>query len=71
MLLVIISNVTSWPFVFLAIRRWLQAFPYRVDFSILPYLLALLVTVLIAYGSMLYHTYRASTINPADSLRYE
>ena len=29
------------------------------------------VEMTIAYGSMLYHTYKASKINPADSLRYE
>ena len=71
MILVFLSNLASWPLVFLVTRRWLQAFPYRADFSILPYLIALLVTVFIAYGSMLYHTYKSSKINPADSLRYE
>jgi len=70
-LLVVLSNLASWPLVFLATRKWLQSFPYRVDFSILPYLVALFVTVAIAYGSMLYHTSKASRINPADSLRYE
>jgi len=70
-LLVILANLTSWPLVYFAIRRWLQAFPYRVESSILPYLTALVITMLIAYGSMLYHTYKASRINPADSLRYE
>jgi putative ABC transport system permease protein len=69
--LVVVANLASWPLVYFAIRRWLQAFPYRVEPSILPYLAALLLTMLIAYGSMLYHTFKASRINPADSLRYE
>lgn len=70
-LLVIIANLVSWPVVFFATQKWLQSFPYRVNPSILPYVGAMLVTMAIAYGSMLYHTYRASQINPADSLRYE
>jgi len=71
MLLVIIANLASWPLIYLALHRWLQSFPYRADFAIWPFLVALSVTLLIAYGSMLYHTYKASRINPADSLRYE
>jgi ABC-type lipoprotein release transport system permease subunit len=42
-----------------------------VNTAVWPYLGAFAVTLLVAYGSMLYHTYRASQINPADSLRYE
>ncbi len=70
-LLVIIANIVSWPMVYFATDKWLQAFPYRVMPTILPYLAAMLATLVIAYGSMLYHTFRASQINPADSLRYE
>lgn len=70
-LLVFIANLLAWPVVYLATQKWLQSFPYRVNPSILLYVGAMLVTIAIAYGSMLYHTYRASQINPADSLRYE
>ena len=57
--------------VYFATNKWLQTFPYQVGISLLPYLVALLATMAIAYGSMLYHTYKASQINPADSLRCE
>jgi putative ABC transport system permease protein len=70
-LLVIIANLASWPLVYLVTKQWLQSFPYKVATSIVPYLAAMAITMLIAYGSMLYHTYKASRINPADSLRYE
>ena len=69
--LVVIANLASWPVVYFVIRKWLQAFPYKVPYSILPYLAAIVITIVIAYGSMLYHTYKASRINPADSLRHE
>jgi putative ABC transport system permease protein len=70
-LLVIIANLASWPVVYFVSRQWLQSFPYKVPPSILPYLAAMALTMLIAYGSMLYHTYKASQINPAESLRHE
>jgi len=70
-LLVIIANLASWPVVYFVTRQWLQSFPYKVAPSIIPYLAAMAVTMIIAYGSMLYHTYKASQINPADSLRHE
>jgi putative ABC transport system permease protein len=70
-LLVIIANLASWPLVYFVTRHWLQSFPYKVSPSVLPYAAAMVLTMIIAYGSMLYHTHKASKINPADSLRYE
>ena len=70
-LLVIIANLASWPVVYFVTRQWLQSFPYKAAPSIVPYLAAMTITLIIAYGSMLYHTYKAAQINPADSLRYE
>lgn len=71
LVLVIIANLVSWPAIYLVNQRWLQTFPYKVSFAIWPYFAAFALTIFIAWGSMLYHTYRASMINPADSLRYE
>jgi putative ABC transport system permease protein len=71
LVLVIIANLASWPAVYFVNRQWLQSFPYKVDFAIWPYLTAFAITLMVAWGSMLYHTFRASRINPADSLRYE
>jgi putative ABC transport system permease protein len=70
-LLVILANLASWPVVYFVTRQWLQSFPYKVAPSIVPYLAAMAATMIIAYSSMLYHTYKASQINPANSLRHE
>ena len=70
-ILVVLANLASWPVVYFVTRQWLQSFPYKVAPSIIPYLAAMAVTMIIAYSSMLYHTYKASQINPADSLRHE
>jgi len=70
-ILVFLANLVSWPLVHYFTWKWLQGFPYRTNPSIWPYLAALLATLLIAFASMIYHTRRASRINPAESLRYE
>ncbi|KPK87557.1 MAG: hypothetical protein AMS27_02360 [Bacteroides sp. SM23_62_1] len=69
--LIVIGNLLAWPIAYYLVRNWLQSFPYRVDFSSVPYLVAFLLTLLFAVLSMLYQIFRVSRINPADSLRYE
>jgi len=71
LVLIFISNLVAWPAGYFFIRNWLQSFPYKVDFSILPYLAALILTIFFTLLSMFYHTYRAARIQPAESLRYE
>jgi len=53
------------------VNGWLKSFPYKVSFSVAPFFVALFLTIVITVLSMLYHTYRASSLQPADSLRYE
>jgi len=69
--LILIANIISWPIAYIVVNQWLQAFPYSVEFSLVPYLLALLITLLFALISMVFRTTRAAMVNPADILRYE
>jgi len=71
LVLICIANVLAWPAGYFLVKNWMQSFPYRVDFSIAPYLAALGLTFLFALLSMLYHIYRAVQMQLADSLRYE
>ena len=49
--------------------QWVKSIRYFLP--IYPYLAAFAITLVVAYASMLFHTYRASQINPAESLRHE
>jgi len=71
MILIIIANLIAWPAGYFIVKNWLQSFPYQVGFSISPYVVALLLTILFTLVSMMYHTYKAARLLPADSLRYE
>ena len=69
-----ISALISIPAYF-GIRVWLQRFAYHINFQVGMYFLVLaavsLVVLSLAMVTMSYHSYRAATANPADSLRVD
>ncbi len=72
--LLIISALISIPAYF-GVKAWLQKFAYHINLHVGMYFLVLgLVTLVVMIMAMLtvsYHSYRAATANPADSLRME
>ncbi|HDJ32824.1 MAG TPA: FtsX-like permease family protein [Bacteroidetes bacterium] len=68
---VIYANFLAWPFAYLFASKWLQNFAYRVSVQPLHFALAVLLSVLIAVGTILFRTLRLAVQNPVDSLRYE
>jgi putative ABC transport system permease protein len=71
LILICLANLLAWPAGYFLVSNWMQNFPYRIDFSTLPYLAALFLTLFFAMASMLFHIYRSTRMQPADSLRYE
>ncbi len=71
MILLITANILAWPAAYFLVKTWLQNFPYRVDFSAIPFLIALLLSMFFTLMSMLYHTFRSSRLNTVECLRYE
>jgi putative ABC transport system permease protein len=70
-ILVIISNAIAWPIAFYAMSNWLQSFPYRTSISILFFVVALLMSLAIAFFTVAYHSWKTASANPVDSLKYE
>jgi putative ABC transport system permease protein len=72
--LLIISGLISIPAYFGA-KAWLQKFAYHINFQVPVFFLILfLVSVLVLILAMLtvsYHSYKAATANPAESIRTE
>ena len=70
--LLIISSLLSIPAYF-GVKGWLQKFAFHIHFNVGIYFLVLaLVTLLIlilSLATVSYHSYRAATANPTDSLR--
>jgi len=69
-----ISALISVPAYF-GVKAWLQKFAYHINFQVGVYFLVLLAVVLIvlllAMLTVSYHSYRAATANPADSLKVD
>ncbi len=69
--LVGIAFVVTSPLVYLAMRRWLEGFAYRIDLGVGVLVLAGLMALLIALMTVSYQSIKASRANPVESLRYE
>ena len=67
--LILIANLIAWPIAWWAIDDWLNNFAYRMEMGVSPFLLTGLLAF-VAAGTMIgYHTYRAASREPVDTIR--
>jgi len=69
--LILIANLISWPLAYLVIKRWLENFSRHIDVQWYLFLVSAIVTIIITLMITSFHAYRASRLNPADTLKYE
>lgn len=69
--LVLISFCIATPLSWFAVQWWLKNYTYKVQIGPLTYLMAGVITLLIAWLTMSYQSFRAATANPIKSLRSE
>jgi putative ABC transport system permease protein len=68
---VIVANIIAWPAAYLAANAYLDVFIHRIALSVVPFVLSLGVTVLIAWAAVGAQAFRAARVKPALVLRYE
>ncbi|TMJ20260.1 MAG: FtsX-like permease family protein [Alphaproteobacteria bacterium] len=68
---VIIANLIAWPVAWWAMRSWLNTFDARIDLGPTPFLLAGLLALVIAIGTIAGHAFKVARANPILALRYE
>jgi putative ABC transport system permease protein len=68
---VLIANIIAWPAAWIIMSRWLENFAYRTEISIVLFVLAGLITLLIAWITIGWQTIRAATANPVEAIKYE
>ena len=71
MILIVIANIIAWPVAWFAMSRWLTNFAYRININIWLFVLAGVMTCLIALFTIGFQTVKAALANPVDSLRNE
>ena len=68
---VIIANLIAWPIAWWVMRDWLNTYDARIDLGPTPFVLAGLLALAIAIGTIAGHAFRVARANPIHALRYE
>jgi putative ABC transport system permease protein len=68
---VILANIIAWPVAWWVMRDWLNTFDERIALTPTPFVLAGLIALAIAVGTIAGHAFRVARANPIHALRYE
>ncbi len=68
---VLIANAIAWPVAWFYLRHWLQGYAYRISLNPLYFVAASLITLAIAWITVVAHAVRVARANPVRALRYE
>lgn len=69
--LIFISFFIAFPLGYYLMNKWLESFAYRIEMQWWLFILAALVMLLIAFGTIGWKSFRAATMNPVKALRDE
>lgn len=71
LLLVLVSVVVAVPITWIFMSDWLDGYAYRIDLTLAPFIVAGVISVLIAISTIGSQTIKAATSNPVKGLRDE
>lgn len=69
--LVMIGFLLAAPLAYFLMEQWLQGFAYRVNLSVVIFVVAGIAALLLAWFTVAYQSFRTARCNPADVLRNE
>jgi putative ABC transport system permease protein len=69
--LIIIAYAIAFPVSYYVMDRWLENFTVTVSINYLVFLIAAVITFVIAYLTVIYIVHKAATTNPAEAIKYE
>ncbi|RNL55705.1 ABC transporter permease [Pedobacter jejuensis] len=71
LIMVFIANLVAWPLAYLFISKWLSTFTYRIEISIWPFALAMIISMVITLITVSIRSFKAANANTIDALKYE
>ena len=71
MIITIIGSAVAVPVAWVFSGRYLEEFAYRIELTIWPFAIAVLLALVISLASVLWQTLRAARTNPAEALKKE
>ncbi|MFI5140400.1 MAG: ABC transporter permease, partial [Sphingobacteriales bacterium] len=69
--LVIFANLIAWPVAWYAVHHWLQGYAFRISIQWWIFVIAGIVSILIAFFTVSFQSIKAAVANPVKSLRSE
>lgn len=70
-LLVAVAFVLACPIAYFSIDRWLSSFTFHTEVTVMPFIVAGLLVLFVAWLTVSLQSIKAATANPIDSLQYE
>ncbi len=67
---VIVANVIAASLAYFLVNKWLQSFPYKTDIHLWIFLLALMLSLIIALLTVSLRVFQSASTNPAEAIRY-
>lgn len=67
--LVLLGMILASPLAYYAMNKWLQGFAYNVGFGWMVWIYAASVAIIVAFVTVSYHSLKAATSNPVNSLK--
>lgn len=79
LVLVLISNLISWPVAYYAMDRWIEGFAYHMNFglspfvwtTVIPFIVSLLITLTVALITISFLSVKAAHANPINTVSRE
>jgi putative ABC transport system permease protein len=79
LILVLVSNLLSWPVAYYFMDKWIMGFAYRMNFglspfvwaTVIPFIVSLLLTLIIAFITTSAVSIKAANLNPLNTISRE
>jgi len=69
--LILIAYIIAIPIAYYFMNNWLNRFAFKTNLSVLIFLAALIITLLVSSAAIIFKSIKVSNQNPVESLRYE
>lgn len=69
--LVVVANLIAIPVSYVLIKYWLDTFAYRIDLTVLPFILVIGTSLLLVTLSGSYSAWKAGHLNPVDAIKMD
>jgi putative ABC transport system permease protein len=71
LVMVVIATIFSIPITMNVMNKWLNNFSYKINITWWIFAVTFVLATLVVILTVLYHSYKASRINPVEALRYK